>query len=211
MSQKIIISFNSSFSLLGRQAWQALEGRRLISVGAQLLYVVIMGAVQSAAGGLGQFFLNPLTAGVSLFFLTLFRREPVSIELLFKPFSQYGRYLWAGLRMFIFILLWGVLFVIPGIVAALRYALTYYIMLDKPELSVKAAMQESAAMIYGHKWRLFWYGIVTGMIGFFVTVLTLGIGLFWYSPWAGTFFAAFYETLRRNSCLERPCFTETAD
>ena len=106
----------------------------------------------------------------------------------------------------------GVLFpflFIPAAVACLRYAMTLYIMIDHPDYRAKDAMAESDAIMYGHKWQYFGYSLLIGLIFIPVTLFTLGIGLFWFIPWAGVFTASFYESVRRRD--ELPTAEETAE
>ena len=74
-------------------------------------------------------------------------------------------------------------------------------MLDHPEYSVKEAMAESSAIMYGHKLQMFGYGVLIGLIVISGILLTLGIGAFWLLPWTGTFIAAFYDSICRKTDL----------
>ena len=76
--------------------------------------------------------------------------------------------------------------------------MTFFVMLDNPECSVKEAMTESSQIMYGHKMQLFGYSILLCLISLSATLLTLGIALFWLLPWLGTFYAAFYNSIRRQ-------------
>jgi hypothetical protein len=57
--------------------------------------------------------------------------------------------------MFIKILLWSLLLIVPGIVAAFRYALAPYLMAEHPELTATEAIEQSKQIMLGHKGRLF--------------------------------------------------------
>jgi len=59
------------------------------------------------------------------------------------------------LLMSVYIILWSMLFVIPGIVKSFSYAMTPYILYEHPELSPNAAITESRRMMDGNKGRLF--------------------------------------------------------
>lgn len=201
MGNREIVSQGSCFSTLSAQAWNALKGRWLISIGAILITTGIQSAANTFPGMafLSGWLLAPLNAGLTLFFLHLIRKDRLpDIGQLFEPFNQYWRYVWASLRMFIFVFLWSLLLIIPGIVAAFRYSMTLYIMLDDPRLTPKEAMEESCAVMYGHKWQLFCYGFLIDLIFLLVVLCTLGIGLFWFIPWAIAFHAAFYDSVRRR-------------
>ena len=65
------------------------------------------------------------------------------------------RLLWLLILEALFVMLWSCLFVVPGIVAAYRYSLAVYIMIDHPELSAMDCIRESKRMTYGYKAQLF--------------------------------------------------------
>lgn len=200
MSSKEILSQGCSFSALAKQAWNALKGRWGVAIGTLLLaeIILITAGFIPVAGNYAGLFLFPLNVGVYLFTLKLVRQEePLGIGLIFEPFKQYWHYVWGCLRVGIFVFLWSLLLIIPGIIAGIRYSMTFYIMLDHPEYSVKEAMTESSAVMYGHKWQFFGYSLLLGLIFFVGTVCTFCIGLFWLIPWCASFFAAFYESVHR--------------
>lgn len=109
---------------------------------------------------------------------------------------------WAhnALGMFLMVLfacLWALLFIIPGIIKAFAYALTPYILVDKPELSASKAIDLSIEMMKGHKFDLFWLSL--SFLGWILLgILTLGIGLFWVMPYMTTAMAAFYEDVKAD-------------
>ncbi|MBE6394422.1 MAG: DUF975 family protein [Lentisphaerae bacterium] len=197
---KEIISPGSSFSELSKLSWNSLKGKRWFALGISLFSVVIYYSAQNIPkiGWLTGYLLAPLTAGTALFWLKIIRNEQLGWNVIFTPFNQYLRFVWANLRVLIFTILWGLLLIIPGIIAGYRYSMTFFVMLDNPECSVKEAMTESSQIMYGHKMQLFGYGILLGLITLGATVITLGVALFWLLPWLGTFYAAFYDSIRRQ-------------
>ena len=197
---KEIISAGNTFSELCKISWNSLKGRRLLAFGVLLILIIIQTAVSYIPyiGDFAGWLLAPLTAGAGLFELHLVRNEEANLGQMFEPFDQYFRFVWANIRIFIFILLWGLLLIVPGIIASYRYSMTILIMLDHPEYSVKEAMAESSAIMYGHKMQMLGYGILLSLLICTGVLLTLGIGAFWLLPWAGTFIAAFYDSIRRK-------------
>lgn len=212
MAEQEIISQGSCFSDLAKQAWNALKGKWWITIGAFLLVSIIEGAAGfiPKLGNYAGLLLFPLTAGLLLFTLKLVRQEDsLGINLIFEPFQQYLRYVWGNLRVAIFVFLWSLLLIIPGIIAGLRFSMTYFIMLDHPEYSAKEAMTESSAIMYGHKWQMFGYSLLLCLC-LLVGACTV-IGLIWLIPWAGTFWAAFYESVRRRSAEIPPVLDEASE
>lgn len=99
-----------------------------------------------------------------------------------------------GLKTF----LWTLLFIIPGLVMAFAYAMTPYVMMDHPELSAWEASKVSRQMMKGHKFDLFYLEL--SFIGWdILSILTLGIGLFWLTPYMMTSMAAFYNDIKKTA------------
>ncbi len=188
-----------SFGNLWRTSWTALKGNFWKSIAV----IFIVGALQSAAScfsfSIGTILLLPLEIGVTIYFLQVVRGSGSRIESIFLPFNKYGHYLWVAIRPNVFALLWALLFVIPGIIAKYRYALTYYVALDEPELSAREAMARSCRMMKGHKMQLFGYTILIALLISVATVFTLGIALFWLLPWCGSFMANYYLAVKAES------------
>ncbi len=110
-------------------------------------------------------------------------------------FSNWGRNALGMLLMFVFTFLWTLLFIIPGIIKAFAYAMTPYILVDKPELSANQAIDLSKEMMKGHKFDLFWLSL--SFIGWILlSIVTFGIGLFWLMPYITTSMGAFYEDVK---------------
>lgn len=110
---------------------------------------------------------------------------------LFSQFNMFGKALGLRIVTSIFIFLWSLLFVIPGIIAAYRYSMAFYIMNDNPSIDIMEAIEQSKAMMQGNKGRLFCLHI--SFIGWaFLSVLTCGIGFFWLAPYINASVAAFY-------------------
>lgn len=97
--------------------------------------------------------------------------------------------------MGLFIFLWTLLFIIPGLVKAFAYAMTPFILVDKPEIGVNEAIDLSQKMMKGHKFELFYFSM--SFFGWILlSCLTLGIGLLWLMPYMCTAMAAWYEDLK---------------
>ena len=189
-----------SFKLIWKFAAASLKGHWACAILTTLVPMFIGMAVNQIpfAALISGILLFPLTVGVMLFFLRLVRNENPRCESVFEPFRQYGRMLWGYCRVAIFVFLHFLLLIIPGYVALLRYSLTYYIMLDNPECSVREAMIMSRNIMYEHKWQMFGYMLLCLLIALPIAIFTLGIGLLWYGPFIQAFNARYYELLRKN-------------
>ncbi|KRQ86455.1 hypothetical protein ABG79_01657 [Caloramator mitchellensis] len=155
----------------------------------------LLGAIPYAGVIISILISGPLALGVAMCFLKIIRKEDVKIENLFDGFKNFKTSFLAQLLIGIFIFLWSLLLVIPGIIASLSYSLTYYIIADEPELGALEAIKKSKEMMKGYKWNLFL--LYLSFIGWgILSLLTLGIGFLWLGPYVNASFANFYEDLK---------------
>lgn len=145
------------------------------------------------------FVILPLMVGLANAFLRLLTRG--ENDLLGNTYriatKNYWHKVWGMFLMYLFIVLWSFLFIIPGIIKVFSYSMTPYILEENPELSANEAIDRSRAMMKGHKFDLFW--LFLSFIGwFFLSLLTLGIGGLWLGPYMQTATAAFYEDVKAD-------------
>ena len=93
--------------------------------------------------------------GLTLFFLAMFRRQIVGIGDVFLGFERYGKALGLFLFQGLFILLWSLLFIVPGFIAAIRYSQAFFILADDPNKGIRQCMDESKMMMRGNKAKYF--------------------------------------------------------
>ena len=109
----------------------------------------------------------------------------------------YWHKVWGMFLTNLFIALWSLLFIIPGIVKAFSYSMTPFILEEHPELSANEAIDHSRAMMKGHKFDLFW--LILSFIGWgFLCLFTFGIGYLWLTPYMETSVASFYEDVKAD-------------
>lgn len=162
---------------ISRDVWAMFVTVTVVSL---LLAVVIGGAV---------------TLGWHDFQIKLLKRQKVGVGTLF---SQMHR-IWAGFCMNfmtgLFVFLWTLLLIVPGFIAAYRYAMVPYLMAEFPELRVMDAFRESKRLMAGHKWQLFCLHL--SFLGWELLALffTMGLGYLWITPYNATSTAAFYLQL----------------
>lgn len=138
---------------------------------------------------------GPLTLGVTVVFLTIARSEGAEFGMLFDGFKRFGAALCAYLLMSLFVILWCLLLIVPGIIAALSYSMTFFILRDDPTVGGLDAITRSKKMMKGNKWKYFclqWRFFGWALL----CLLTLGIGFLWLSPYIMTSNARFYEDLK---------------
>jgi uncharacterized membrane protein len=119
-----------------------------------------------------------LTGGALLlgsvhYFLKLNRDEGAQFTDLFYGFKQFISSFLTYLLFILFILLWTLLLIIPGIIAGLRYAMTFYILNDEPELKPLQAIKRSSEMMRGYKWDFF--KLQLSFIGWYLLTIIGGL------------------------------------
>ena len=189
---------------LMQAARQALRGRWGIAISVMLINLAInlglnfLGALPflGCVTGIASLLISgPLALGLIKFFLALSRADNPEVGLFFDGFKIFGTALAAYLLMALVTLLWLLLFIIPGIIASYRYAMTLYLLADNPDLGPLEAINRSKAMMRGNKWKLFCLG--WRFFGWaLLALLTCGIGFLWVAPYLQTALAKFYDDLK---------------
>jgi uncharacterized membrane protein len=187
--------------VLMAQAREILKGRWGIAVCASLLYLLIAFFISSfeEVGLIASLILSgPLALGATIFWLRFTRKQDDKLENIFLGFNNFGTSFIAYIIVLVFTLLWALLLIIPGIIAALSYSLTFYIIADDKSINAQDAVKKSKKMMYGYKWKLFC--LYCRFIGWLLLcILTLGIGLLWLIPYVNVSTTRFYEDVKKNS------------
>ena len=145
------------------------------------------------------FFLLPLGFGYYQSFKLLCEEgdNRLTANMFKQAFGIYGRNLAGGLLMCLYILLWTLLFIIPGLIKSFAYAMTPFILKDYPELSANQAISLSQKMMKGHKFDYFW--LMLSFIGWYLLgMLSLGLGYLWLIPYCYTSTVGFYEDVKKE-------------
>lgn len=155
-----------------------------------------------------------ISTGYAKFNLELLnRQEKPAIERLFSYFSHWKTLTIANLLRSVYIFLWSLLFIIPGIFATYSYAMTSYILAENPEISASEAIARSKEMMEGNRWRLFCLEI--SFFGWaMLCAFTCGIGFLWLTPYEQAAKAAFYREVSGTEYVllpEEPVAIESAE
>ncbi len=154
----------------------------------------ILGLVAFIIGGTVQL-------GHAQYLLNQHDGAPIDLKLLFSKFDHFGAGFLQALLRGIFVFLWSLLFVIPGIVAALSYSMTPFIMAENPDMTPSEAIAASKEMMNGHKWRLFCLDF--SFFGWtLLCSLTMNIGYLALNPYTCAAYAAFYRDISAPPAVE---------
>lgn len=193
------IKFNISES--GASANLTVGGQTIFSSGGDpgimallagsILYIVLAALVIAAVW----LFLGSIVGvGYSKFTLQLADRNDAGFENLFQYFPYWKNAVCTRLLTGLFIFLWTLLLVIPGVVAFYSYAMTGYILAEHPEMAAGEVIAASKEMMSGNRWRLFCLHI--SFIGWAILCgFTFGIGNLWLNPYMNVSEAAFYREI----------------
>ncbi len=145
--------------------------------------------------GIVMFFVGaPVELGLNLYYIDLFWKKEPTVSLLFDRMPYLLKSLAMRIVTGVMIALWSLLFIIPGIVAAYRYAMATYILAQEPDIGILEAISRSKALMEGNKGRLFCLHI--SFIGWaLLSALTLGIGALLLNPYRKAAETAFYLSL----------------
>ena len=126
---------------------------------------------------------------------------PVSMNDFFAGFNLWTRALLAALWQYIYVFLWSLLFLIPGIIKAFAYSQTNFLVAEFSSLSVPEAITISKKITRGYKWNLF--VLELSFIGLYLLCcLTLGIAYFWIAPYINMTRTNAYHAILKNGLEE---------
>ena len=179
---------------LKNQAKATLKGNWDVAIVYFLLYTAIVGII--SVTGVGALFTGVFTAGFVGIFMMLTRGvRPELKDFFMKCVDGFVEKFVAGVLVTIFTFLWTLLFIIPGIIKAISYSMTFYILNDNPGMNGLDAITESRKMMEGHKMEYFL--LMLSFIGWWIlTALTFGILTLYVTPYMQATCAAFYEKLK---------------
>lgn len=187
--------------VLMKEARESLSGKWGLAVGG-FFVVIVISLVASLMEGFGQIvsllITGPISLGVAIFALSIARGQDTKIEQVFHGFSHFIKALGAYLLVLLYVILWSILLIIPGVIAAFSYSMVFYILADNNSIKVTDALKQSKEMMKGYKWKLFFLSL--RFIGWaLLCVLTLGIGYLWLAPYMNVSFAKFYDDIKTQS------------
>lgn len=190
----------------------ALANKWTLAVITYFVYCLIIGAftgwpplswVNLLIGG-------PMFYGATVFSLSIIRNEEAQVEQLFVGFKQFGRTLIAYLLMMVYIFLWSLLLIVPGIIKAIAYSQTFFIMVDDQEIAGEEAINKSIEMMRGYKMQYFLLCLRFFLLAI-LCLFTLGIGYLFLIPYMEISFAGFYEMVKENYIEVPVSDTSTAE
>ena len=155
-------------------------------------FPVLLMAFVAAVNWLAQVIIN---AGWSIYHLGVRQGKEMPYGCLLDGFAFLGKLILLNIVMGIFVYLWSLLFLIPGIIAQYRYRFAIYNLCENPEIGVMEAINMSKAQTAGFKWQLFVLDL--SFIGWrILSGLTLNILAIWLNPYIVQTDVGFFQQIK---------------
>lgn len=152
-------------------------------------------SVRSGVFGLAAFILGgTLQLGYARFLLRQYDGQGAEFNDLFSQFDRFGTGFAQHFLRSLYVALWSILLVIPGIIKNYSYAMTPFILTDHPELTASQAIDWSEELMEGHKMDLFILDLT--FLGWeILAAMTWNLGHLALNPYRNASHAAFYRQL----------------
>ena len=153
-------------------------------------------------GAIASLIITPgLSIGLLLVYLDLSKNLDTHVSRLFDGFRYWGKALWLMILVSVFTFLWALLLYVPGIIKAISYSMSYYILAENPEMTAREALNESKEIMKGNKLNFF----ILELSFFFwllLVVVTFGIAAIYVEPYMQLTYANFYHNIKRQPAAE---------
>ena len=143
--------------------------------------------------------LLPFIASLAGYYLNHIRGFNPDWKSIYKEgFDNFGKYLSTMLTTYIFIYLWTLLLIVPGVIKGYSYSQVKYIIHDNPNLNSRDARKMSEIMTKGYKSDLFMLDL-SFLAWYLLVACTAGIATIYVTPYVETTKAMYYENLKKHA------------
>lgn len=142
----------------------------------------------------------PVSVGLCSYYMKLTRKQDVNFNEVFNWYGLFGGIFVLGILSAIFISLWTLLLVIPGIIAAISYSMSIYMFVDGNHDGLDC-IRESKKLMNGFKADYFVFNL--SFIGWHILAgLTFGILYIWLMPYVTSANIIYYDELKKHKAKE---------
>ena len=165
---------------------------------AMIIFLIVFVVIMAVVILIDAFVFNPLEAGIRRFFAKSLYEDTKIREIAYTFDHGYLNAVKVIFFRDLYLVLWTLLFIIPGIVKAYEYRMIPYIIGENPELTKEEVFARSKEMMKGQKFKAFVLDL--SFIGWgILSVMTLGIlAVFYVAPYENLTMAALYNKLSGN-------------
>lgn len=175
------------------------------------MYFVCMLIVSCISGALGYIpkvgfilsfiFLSPMILAFARINLGMTNGEKVQVKSLLESFDDFGKALLLNILASVFICLWSILLVVPGIIKALSYSMSFYILAENPDMDAMEALEESKKIMEGHKWEFFVL-LLSFILWDILGCITWGLAYIYVAPYKNATIADYYNKIKNEVCID---------
>lgn len=157
--------------------------------------------------------LYPLTVGIAKIFFDVVNNRDGNVEIpqmfyFYKNAKKLGQMLAAYIISTLIIILGLILFIVPGIIFALRYSMLDFVMADYEDITWQDALKKCKEITDGRKGEIF--GYMLSFLGWFLLVaITAGIMSIYVLPYFKATLANLYFTYNPKITVEEPMVSNT--
>ena len=172
------------------------EGTGIAIVAFSIILFGVMLVLSAIGIAISALLFNPLRLGCQRFFRKNLDEPANMSNIVFAFDSNYKNVVKTMFLRDIYVFLWSLLFVIPGIIKSYEYRMVPYLLSENPGMSDKEAFAESKRLMNGNKWKTFVLDL--SFIGWdILSLFTCGIlNVFYVNPYKMSTEAALYEALK---------------
>ncbi|SCW30839.1 Protein of unknown function [Ruminococcaceae bacterium YRB3002] len=161
-----------------------------------LIVAVISLVVMAIGFVIDAFIINPIELGCRRFFRRNLDEPATLSNLTFAFDNNYKNIVKTMFLRDLFITLWSMLLVIPGIVKSYEYKMIPYLLSEDPAMTREEAFAESKRLMKGNKWKAFVLDL-SFILWDLASLFTCGLaGIFYVNPYKQSTDAALYEAIR---------------
>ena len=167
------------------------------NVGRLFLIGLIIGclAITTVLPFFGLFFMSAFSLGTLRAYMALSKGESIRAGYAFRGFSSFWRSGWLMWLTGLFVYLWSLLLLVPGIIKTYSYAMAPYVLAEHPELTARQCLRYSKQMMRGHKFQLFVLEL-SFILWDLLVLVTLGIMAIWVGPYKQATKVNFYHNIK---------------
>lgn len=167
----------------------------IIVIVAIVIFTVVFCIVFAIAYAIAAFLYNPVLVGVNRFMLKSVDDKAEVKEIAYAFDHSYMNVVKTMFFKDLYVFLWTLLFVIPGVYKKYQYRMVPYIMAEHPEMNYKEALELSKNMMDGEKWHAFVLDL-SFVLWHVLGMITCGIlEAFYIAPYQNLTNAELYRTI----------------
>ena len=175
----------------------------IVAVAFTVIVVLIVTAIVLAIGiALDVLLLNPVQVGINRFMVKSLDDTARIAEVGYTFDHNYKNGVKVMFFKDLYVVLWSLLFIVPGIYKAYQYRMVPYILGENPDMTYQEVLQRSKDMMDGQKWDAFVLDlsfILWHMLG----GITYGLAeIFYVAPYVNLTDAALYSRLSRKDLAD---------